>query len=52
MTVEVPGLSRGSLDVTYDPGDSVLTIAGYRDDLSPREALELLFELNAAAKDD
>jgi HSP20 family protein len=37
VMVEVPGLSRGSLDVTYDPGDSVLTIAGYRDDLSPRD---------------
>jgi HSP20 family molecular chaperone IbpA len=37
VVVEVPGLSRKSLEVTFDPGESVLTIAGYRDDLSPRD---------------
>jgi HSP20 family protein len=35
VLVELPGLSRESMDVTYDCGEGILAISGWRDDLSP-----------------
>ena len=35
VLVEIPGLSRRSLDVSFDCEDNVLIVSGWRDDLSP-----------------
>jgi HSP20 family protein len=35
VVVELPGLSKDSMDVSFDCEDNVLVISGWRDDLSP-----------------